>query len=73
MAAKLGDAYCQIRLGYLYYEGDGVEEDIEQAVFWWKKAEEQGCPLKEWMQSEINNWDKTHCDHSAYIDFDSYF
>ena len=39
----------------------------------WKKAEEQGCPLKEWMQSEINNWDKTHCDHSAYIDFDSYF
>lgn len=41
--AAQGDSYAQCKLGSYYAEGDGgVVQDMQQAVFWWRKAAEQG-------------------------------
>ena len=40
--AEAGDAGAQASLGYLYYAGEGVPQDYEQAVFWYGKAAVQG-------------------------------
>ncbi len=36
--AKQGDKKAQAHLGYMYYVGEGVEQDYVQAVKWYKKA-----------------------------------
>ena len=41
-AAEQGLASAQYNLGLMYYEGDGVELDVKQAVSWTRKAAEQG-------------------------------
>ncbi|MGM9523759.1 MAG: tetratricopeptide repeat protein [Faecousia sp.] len=41
--AELGDADAQNSLGCRYYYGKGVEKDIPKAIYWLKKAAEQGC------------------------------
>lgn len=41
-AAEQGDADAQNNLGHCYQYGNGVEEDKEEAVRWYKKAAEQG-------------------------------
>lgn len=40
-AAQKGDAEAQFRLGELYAEGLGVEQDEEQALVWYEKAARQ--------------------------------
>jgi len=40
--ANAGNSAAQVRLGSLYYLGQGVPEDEKQAVFYWKKAAAQG-------------------------------
>lgn len=40
--AEQGDAEAQVRLGTMYYDGQGVTQDYKQAVNWYKKAAEQG-------------------------------
>lgn len=40
--ANAGNSTAQYRLGMLYYMGQGVPEDENQAVFYWKKAANQG-------------------------------
>ncbi len=40
--AESGDAEAQNELGDLYYDGDTVEENLEEAVKWYRKAAEQG-------------------------------
>ena len=40
--AELGLAGAQLSLAICYYEGIGVEIDVTQAVYWFKKAAEQG-------------------------------
>lgn len=42
-AAERGDAEAQNRLGYRYYYGKDVEQDFQQALYWYKKSAEQGC------------------------------
>jgi len=42
LKAEQGDAEAQYWLGRCYYNGNGVKEDKEKAVFWWTKAAEQG-------------------------------
>ena len=42
LRATQGDAAAQTLLARRYFKGDGVEEDREQAVIWYKKAAEQG-------------------------------
>jgi len=40
--ANQGNAVAQFLMGELYDRGDGVPQDDEQAVRWWRKAAEQG-------------------------------
>ena len=40
--AKGGDAEAQFELGVMYYYGDGVPEDEEEAAKWTRLAAEQG-------------------------------
>jgi TPR repeat protein len=41
-AAKEGYVRAQVRLGLMYYNGDGVEQDYAEAVRWFRAAAEQG-------------------------------
>lgn len=41
-AAEQGDAFAQTRLGTIYHEGLGVEQDPRKALSWWLRAAEQG-------------------------------
>ena len=41
-AANRGDKVAQHNLGACYYNGTGVVQDYKQAVYWFKKAAEQG-------------------------------
>ena len=40
--AELGNAEAQYYLAYMYYNGEGVEKDEQEAVYWSTKAAEQG-------------------------------
>ena len=41
-AAEQGDAVAQFNLGVMYYGGEGVPQDYEEALRWYKLAAEQG-------------------------------
>lgn len=43
-AALAGDASAQNTLGEMFYYGDEIERDLEQAVFWFKEAAKQKHP-----------------------------
>ena len=40
--ANQGDALAQTALGFIYQSGDGVPEDLMQAVVWYRIAADQG-------------------------------
>lgn len=40
--AQMGNALCQLQLGWHYEEGAGVARDYAQAVTWYRKAADQG-------------------------------
>ena len=40
--AEQGDAQAQFNLGLIYYKGEGVRQDKQKAVEWYRKAAEQG-------------------------------
>jgi TPR repeat protein len=42
MAAYLGNTDAQLKLGAMYEDGRGVEQDKEEAVEWYQKAADQG-------------------------------
>ena len=42
--ANEGDAKAQANLGYMYYVGEGVQQNYEEAVNWYRKAAVQGDP-----------------------------
>ena len=41
-AANLGHSFAQNNLALMYEDGDGIAKNIDQAIFWYKKAVEQG-------------------------------
>ena len=43
MAAKGGNVDAQRSLASLYELGEGIEKNIKNAIYWYKKAEENGC------------------------------
>jgi uncharacterized protein len=45
--AEGGDAIAQRDVGLLYYNGQGVARDYEQAAFWYRKAADQGEDVAE--------------------------
>lgn len=42
--AQIGDSESQNALGEMYYYGDELEKDLEQAVYWFKEAAKQKYP-----------------------------
>ena len=44
VAAEGGDALCQYQVGYMYYNGVGVDVDYAQALPWLEKAAAQDDP-----------------------------
>ena len=44
IAATLGDAKAQCKLGRMYLDGQGAPQDYTKAVQWFRKAAEQGYP-----------------------------
>ena len=40
--AEAGHPGAQLAIGYMYYEGRGVEADLEKAVYWFSKGAAQG-------------------------------
>jgi len=40
--AEQGNADAQYELAGMYEDGNGIEEDIDKAVYWYTKAAEQG-------------------------------
>jgi TPR repeat protein len=47
-AAEQGNPHAQTDLGVRYADGEGVEQDYEQAVYWYEKAAEQGDAGCQW-------------------------
>ena len=43
--AEKGDAEAQNSLGVMYFSGEGVPEDVKEAVKWYSNAAEQGYAL----------------------------
>lgn len=43
--AEQGDIQAQFNIGERYYYGDGIEENHEEAVKWYRKAAEQGYAI----------------------------
>ncbi len=41
-SAENGDVYAQNNLGWMYYNGNGVDKDYTEAVKWFRKAADQG-------------------------------
>lgn len=52
-AAEAGNVLAQNGLGYLYQKGDGVEENGELALQWYKKAADAGFPMACWNLAEM--------------------
>ncbi len=44
LKAKQGDVDAQYNLGIMYYHGEGIEKNLEEALFWFLKAAEQDDP-----------------------------
>ncbi len=42
VSAEQGDAKAEIRLGNMYYDGQGVPQDYAEALRWYRKAADQG-------------------------------
>lgn len=42
LSAEAGFMLAQFVIGNCYYEGHGVSRDVSKAIYWWKKAAEQG-------------------------------
>jgi TPR repeat protein len=59
-AADQSNAWGQYNLGDMYRDGRGVAKDDEQAVFWYRKAAEQGnVSAQETLTSLSINWKDT--------------
>jgi len=47
-AAEQGLAKAQLKLGSMYYDGDGVPQDYLEAEKWWRKVAEQGLSIAQY-------------------------
>ena len=46
--AERGDAFAQYNLGNCYFDGEGVEQDEEEAAKWFLKSAEQGNAMAQY-------------------------
>lgn len=47
-AAKLDHPNAQYNLAVMYQKGDGVEKDMQKALFWYEKASEANLPIAQY-------------------------
>lgn len=52
--AQKGQAVAQLKLGYLYYAGEGVERDYSGAITWLEKAAKSGFAPAEFLLGEAS-------------------
>ena len=55
MAAKGGNVKAQKSLAFLYERGEGTEKNIDEAIYWYKKAMENGCQEVEKRLNSLSN------------------
>lgn len=54
--AEQGDADAQYQLGNVFFVGEGVEEDNDEAIKWFRKAAAQGHADAQYQLGEIYYW-----------------
>jgi len=59
LATKERNSEAQFHLGMIYFYGEGVQKDIDQAMEWWKKAMRNGNVDAAYRLSEISTSTKT--------------
>ncbi|HZF69964.1 tetratricopeptide repeat protein [Sulfuricurvum sp.] len=59
LAAYKRNSEAQFHMGMIYFYGEGVEKDIDQAMEWWKKAMKNGHVDAAYRLSEIATSTKT--------------
>jgi hypothetical protein len=59
LAAYKRNAEAQFHLGMIYFYGEGVDKDLNQAMEWWKKAMRSGHVDAAYRLSEIATSTKT--------------
>ena len=59
LAAYKRNSEAQFHMGMIYFYGEGVEKDIDQAMEWWKKAMRNGHVDAAYRLSEIATSTKT--------------
>jgi hypothetical protein len=59
LAAYKRNAEAQFHLGMIYFYGEGVNKDLDQAMEWWKKAMRSGHVDAAYRLSEIATSTKT--------------
>lgn len=52
-AAKNGDSVAQFELGEAFHKGTGVEEDMTEAVYWYRLAADQGNADAQWQLADL--------------------
>ncbi len=52
VVADKGDVIAQLKLGEMYYHGQGVEQDYEKAMKWIRQAAKQGNPRAQYYLGE---------------------
>ena len=57
--AVAGDPDAQFNLGYLYYTGQGVDRDLEEAFKWYSRAAEQGDKLAQYFLGDRYYYGRT--------------
>ena len=51
--AEKGDVRAQCNLGLMYVQGQGVEQDSKEAVYWYQKAADQGDAKSQFKLAEM--------------------
>ena len=59
LAAYKRNSEAQFHMGMIYFYGEGVEKDIDQAMEWWKKAMRSGHVDAAYRLSELKTSTKT--------------
>jgi hypothetical protein len=59
LATKERNSQAQFHLGMIYFYGEGVEKNIDEAMQWWKKAMRNGNVDAAYRLSEISTSTKT--------------
>ena len=55
-AAEQGNAEAQVRLGEMYYWGQGVARDYKKAKYWFQKAAEQGNAIAQYYLGKMYHY-----------------